>query len=67
MGNALSKTQFIKLDANDVNETVLEEYAELSSLLRNSSIEFVSDEYYGKAENLLKQESVDVNHCLYQG
>ncbi|CAO3677724.1 hypothetical protein G6F70_004478 [Rhizopus microsporus] len=66
MGNALSKTQFIKLDANDVNETVLEEYAELSSLLRNSSIEFVSDEYYGKAENLLKQESVDVNHCLYQ-
>lgn len=67
MGNNLSRTNYIKIDAKDIQETRLNDYAELTSVARNSRIEYVSDEYYGKAENLLKQQNPDTSHSLYQG
>ncbi|KAG1444995.1 hypothetical protein G6F46_009504 [Rhizopus delemar] len=67
MGNNLSRTNYIKIDAKDIQETRLDDYAELTSAARNSRIEYVSDEYYGKAENLLKQQNPDTSHSLYQG
>lgn len=67
MGNNLSRTNYIKIDAKDIKETRLDDYAELTSATRNSRIEYVSDEYYGKAENLLKQQNPDTSHSLYQG
>ncbi|KAG0747395.1 hypothetical protein G6F57_008460 [Rhizopus arrhizus] len=66
MGNNLSRTNYIKIDAKDIKETRLDDYAELTSATRNSRIEYVSDEYYGKAENLLKQQNPDTSHSLYQ-
>lgn len=67
MGNGLSRTNYIALDYNDLKETNLNDYAQLACALRNSYIESVSDEYFGKAEKMLNPNDVVTNSFIYQG
>ncbi|CAO3670475.1 unnamed protein product [Rhizopus stolonifer] len=56
MGNIISRSKHIRLDTQNIEETGLDVYDQLACVKRGASVERVSNEFYGKAENLLKQE-----------
>lgn len=65
MGNKLSN--YSRLDNKELQGSRLDVYAELTSVKRGTRIEHVSDEFFGKAENLIKEEGVHLKDGLLQG
>jgi allantoicase len=65
MGNKLSN--YSRLDNKELQGSRLDVYAELTSVKRGTRIEYVSDEFFGKAENLIREEGVDLKDNLLQG
>ncbi|KAG1466950.1 hypothetical protein G6F46_000241 [Rhizopus delemar] len=64
MGNKLSN--YSRLDNKELQGSRLDVYAELTSVKRGTRIEHVSDEFFGKAENLIKEEGVHLKDGLLQ-
>lgn len=56
MGNIFSKKNYCRLSSNRVEETPLGFSTEVSSILRNAKVEYVSDQTLGNASNLIKHE-----------
>ncbi|GAA5814295.1 hypothetical protein MFLAVUS_007789 [Mucor flavus] len=56
MGNLFSTKNYCRLSSNRLEETPLVFSVDVSSVLRNAKIEYVSDETLGNASNLIKHE-----------
>ncbi|KAI9272514.1 galactose-binding domain-like protein [Sporodiniella umbellata] len=66
MGNGLSRSSYVEISYEDAQKANLDDYAQLTCITRDSYIDYVSDEYYGKAENMLKPEEVDISLSAHQ-
>lgn len=62
MGVVLSKKKYDRLEAKTISETAFGCYTEVSSQLRNASIDSVTDETFGSASNLLKPTAANPDY-----
>lgn len=67
MGNIFSKKKYCRIDAKKLEETPFSYYTEVSSTLRKTQIESVTDETCGSASNLLKVEEPSNEFSSIQG
>lgn len=64
MGNISSRHKYYQLKTTELKETGFQNFMEVSSKILGAKIEYVSDESFGSASNLLTQEVVDKDLIL---
>ncbi|KAI9364211.1 hypothetical protein BD770DRAFT_469388 [Pilaira anomala] len=64
--NYFSKKNYYRLDAKEIEDTHFSDYIEVSSALRNTRIESVTDEACGSTSNLLKIKKPSTEFVLLQ-